>query len=113
MGAQELCKKNSVTAHFKKEEPKKEEKKEEMNCRVSKDHRCGKDHNNTICDAGYCSKWGWCGNSDLHKSTQQKEFNANEKCKGHEYKEKPKCNWSKNGRCGPAFDNTICKKGYC
>merc|ERR1712164_227657 len=25
----------------------------------------------------------------------------------------PKCNLSKNGRCGPQFGNTICPSGYC
>merc|ERR1711881_416797 len=25
----------------------------------------------------------------------------------------PKCNLSKNGRCGPTFGNTICPSGYC
>merc|ERR1712226_1439826 len=25
----------------------------------------------------------------------------------------PKCNLSKNGRCGPKYGNTICPSGYC
>merc|ERR1712083_577936 len=42
--------------------------------KISKNMRCGAKHNNTICPFGYCSKWGWCGMSSLHKSTHQPAY---------------------------------------
>merc|ERR1711988_1251897 len=45
---------------------------------VSRNGRCGRRHRNTRC-AGvrqFCSRWGWCGTSRLHKRTQQKLFNG-------------------------------------
>merc|ERR1712086_811468 len=29
--------------------------------------RCGPRYNKTVCAVGYCSRWGWCGFSRLHK----------------------------------------------
>merc|ERR1712178_247714 len=42
--------------------------------------RCGPHYGNTICPAGYCSKWWWCGTSKLHKSTHQARFDARPEC---------------------------------
>merc|ERR1711881_138066 len=50
-------------------------------CNLSKNGRCGPKYGNTICPAGYCSKWWWCGTSKLHKSTQQPKYNARSGCK--------------------------------
>merc|ERR1740139_1870166 len=49
-------------------------------CNVSKNGRCGPKYGNTICPAGYCSKWWWCGTSALHKSTHQVAFDAKKAC---------------------------------
>merc|ERR1711957_97000 len=49
-------------------------------CNVSKNGRCGKSFHNTICPAGWCSKWNWCGTSALHKKTHQVAFDAKKAC---------------------------------
>merc|ERR1740139_972244 len=51
-----------------------------LNCKVSKNMRCGAEFNNTICPFGWCSKWNWCGVSKLHKSTHQIAYDAKKEC---------------------------------
>merc|ERR1711881_748920 len=80
-------------------------------CNLSKNGRCGPTFGKTICPSGYCSKWWWCGTSALHKSTHQAAYDAKPGCAAK--KPAPKCNLSKNGRCGPKYGNTICPAGYC
>merc|ERR1711977_805888 len=80
-------------------------------CNLSKNGRCGPTFGNTICPSGYCSKWWWCGTSALHKSTHQAKYDAKPGCAAK--KPAPKCNVSKNGRCGPKYGKTICPAGYC
>merc|ERR1711904_526000 len=82
-------------------------------CNLSKNGRCGPSYGNTICPSGYCSKWWWCGTSALHKSTHQAAYDAKPACAAKKVVKKvvkkvaakkpaaPKCNLSKNGRCGP------------
>merc|ERR1711904_365223 len=102
-------------------------------CNLSKNGRCGPSYGNTICPSGYCSKWWWCGTSALHKSTHQVKYDAKPACAAKKAVKKvkvtlkkkpapkpapkkpaaPKCNLSKNGRCGPKYGNTICPSGYC
>ena len=85
-----------------------------VNCNLSKNGRCGKSFGNTICVAGYCSKWNWCGTSALHKRTHQPAFDAKPACASKKPLPKKKaCNVSKNGRCGKHFGSTICPAGYC
>merc|ERR1711935_260268 len=43
---------------------------------VSKNGRCGAAFKNTRCGTNakvFCSRWGWCGTSALHKSTHQRQ----------------------------------------
>merc|ERR1711881_770025 len=84
-------------------------------CNLSKNGRCGPSYGNTICPSGYCSQWWWCGTSALHKSTHQAKYDAKPACAAKKAVKKaaPKCNLSKNGRCGPKYGNTICPSGYC
>merc|ERR1712151_509704 len=49
-------------------------------CHLSRNGRCGPHYGNTICPAGYCSKWWWCGTSALHKRTRQARFDARPEC---------------------------------
>merc|ERR1712178_416149 len=46
--------------------------------RVSKNGRCGRKFKGTRCAAvgTYCSRWGWCGRSSLHKRTSTKKYNG-------------------------------------
>merc|ERR1712146_700284 len=60
--------------------------KKVLKCKISKNMRCGPKFNNTICPFGWCSKWGWCGVSKLHKSTHQINFDAKPQCKKHKKK---------------------------
>merc|ERR1711881_340526 len=55
-------------------------KKAPAKCNVSKNGRCGPKFGKTICPAGYCSKWAWCGTSALHKSTHQAAYDAKPAC---------------------------------
>merc|ERR1739848_790022 len=59
---------------------KKGAKKAPAKCNLSKNGRCGPKYGNTICPAGYCSKWWWCGTSALHKSTHQVKYDAKPGC---------------------------------
>ena len=48
---------------------------------VSKNGRCGAAFTKTRCGYNakvpvYCSRWGWCGTSALHKSTHQSAFDG-------------------------------------
>lgn len=39
--------------------------------------RCGPDYNNQVCGTGnYCSKWGWCGNTEAHRIDSQTDYNG-------------------------------------
>merc|ERR1711957_421237 len=110
-----------------KKTAKKVVKKAAPKCNVSKNGRCGKSFHNTICPAGWCSRWNWCGTSALHKKTHQVAFDAKKRCAKKSkvvikkakksakkmVKKNPKCNVSKNGRCGKSFHNTICPAGWC
>merc|ERR1711976_440888 len=55
--------------------------KQVVKCKISKNMRCGPKHDNTRCPFGFCSKWGWCGVSKLHKQTHQVLFDASPACK--------------------------------
>merc|ERR1711881_514183 len=55
-------------------------KKTPAKCNVSKNGRCGPKYGNTICPAGYCSQWWWCGTSALHKKTHQAKYDAKKAC---------------------------------
>merc|ERR1712139_205412 len=46
--------------------------------RVTKNGRCGRKFKNTRCASRgqYCSRWGWCGRSSLHRRTSTKRFNG-------------------------------------
>merc|ERR1711985_65606 len=59
---------------------KKAAKKAAAKCNLSKNGRCGPNFGNTICPAGFCSKWWWCGTSALHKSTHQVKYDAKPSC---------------------------------
>merc|ERR1712060_536570 len=54
--------------------------KKVVKCKISKNMRCGPSHNHTRCPFGWCSKWGWCGMSKLHKSTHQVKYDATPAC---------------------------------
>merc|ERR1712072_1018908 len=82
-------------------------------CNLSKNGRCGVPFGNTRCPWGFCSKWNWCGTTPLHKKTHQPPFDASPHCTKKAAKKQPKCNLSKNGKCGPANGGTICPVGYC
>merc|ERR1712048_395641 len=82
-------------------------------CNISKNGRCGVPFNNTRCAWGFCSKWNWCGTTPQHKATHQPAFDANPHCTKKAAKKQPKCNLSKDGKCGPANKGTICPVGYC
>lgn len=49
-------------------------------CSISENGRCGPKFGRTICPAGYCSKWWWCGTSSLHKKTHQVAYDAKPSC---------------------------------
>merc|ERR1712007_298018 len=101
--------------------------KKAKTCNVSKNGRCGPKFNHTICPVGkQCSKWNWCGVGGLYLSTQQAKYNGRAGCAAKPAAKKPahkkpahkkpvakKCNVSKNGRCGPKFNHTICAWGQC
>merc|ERR1712151_1137194 len=55
--------------------------KKVIKCKISKNMRCGPEHNHTRCPFGWCSKWGWCGTSKLHKTTHQLAYDATPACK--------------------------------
>merc|ERR1712072_1433383 len=59
-------------------------------CNLSKNGRCGPKYGNTICPAGYCSKWWWCGTSALHKSTHQAKYDAQKRCQAKKVVKKAK-----------------------
>jgi len=82
-------------------------------CNISKNGRCGVKFGNTRCAWGYCSKFNWCGTTAQHKATQQPAFNASSHCVKKQAKKQPKCNLSKNGKCGPSHGGTICPVGWC
>merc|ERR1711881_495681 len=86
-------------------------KKTPAKCNVSKNGRCGPQYGNTICPAGYCSQWWWCGTSALHKSTHQAKYDAKPACAAK--KDCTSFKLSNNGRCGPQFGKTYCKSGFC
>merc|ERR1712226_708692 len=65
-------------------------KKAAPKCNLSKNGRCGPKYGNTICPAGYCSKWWWCGTSALHKSTHQAAYDAKPACAAHKILKKAK-----------------------
>merc|ERR1712139_229841 len=46
--------------------------------RVTKNGRCGRKFKNTrrASRGQYCSRWGWCGRSSLHRRTSTKRFNG-------------------------------------
>merc|ERR1719326_2223376 len=94
---------------------------------VSKNGRCGPKFGNTRCAGGpkaFCSKWGWCGTSKLHKKTNQVRF-MGRICRVLKAKKpvvrksnlKVACalKVSKNGRCGVKFGRTRCggKGAFC
>jgi len=74
---------------------------------VSQDGRCGKEFGS--CKEGYCcSKWGWCGKTELHcsvKSGCQSEFGLCAKKDGFVEEQKM------DGRCGVGIGS--CPEGYC
>merc|ERR1712039_817588 len=59
---------------------KKAAKKAPVKClKDSKNGRCGKAHGNTKCGQNpkvFCSRWGWCGPSALHKKTHQAAYDG-------------------------------------
>jgi len=85
---------------------------------VSVDGRCGKEFG--VCREGYCcSKWGWCGDTDMYCKVEngcQSEFGKcdkpNKTDDGKEdKKDKPITKISMDGRCGKEFG--VCREGYC
>jgi len=74
---------------------------------ISQDGRCGEEFGS--CREGYCcSKWGWCGKTELHCSVSngcQSEFGVCAKTDGFEIEQK------KDGRCGVGIGS--CAEGYC
>merc|ERR1711862_1066689 len=82
-------------------------------CNLSKNGRCGAKFGNTRCAWGFCSKFNWCGTTAQHKATHQPAFDASPHCTKKAAKKQPKCNLSKNGKCGKANGGTICPVGYC
>jgi hypothetical protein len=48
---------------------------------VSVSEKCGPLHG--ICSYGYCSRWNWCGNGGLWKSTHQREYDSRPGCGEH------------------------------
>merc|ERR1712007_169825 len=118
--------KKAIKKHLKIKVHKKIVKKAKT-CNVSKNGRCGPKFNHTICPVGkQCSKWNWCGVGGLYLSTQQAKYNGRAGCAAKPAAKKPahkkpahkkpvakKCNVSKNGRCGPKFNHTICAWGQC
>merc|ERR1711912_187760 len=81
-------------------------------CKMSKNGRCSPAHGHTVCTGGYCSRWGWCGTSSLHKSTRQTNYDSNTSSCTKPVTIKT-CKMSKNGRCGPSHGHTVCTGGYC
>merc|ERR1712072_1133563 len=82
-------------------------------CNLSKNGRCGVPFGNTRCVWGFCSKWNWCGTTAKHKATHQPAFDASPHCTKKAAKKQPKCNLSKDGKCGKAHGGTICPVGWC
>merc|ERR1712072_730834 len=82
-------------------------------CNLSKNGRCGVPFGNTRCVWGFCSKWNWCGTTAKHKATHQPAFDASPHCTKKSAKKQPKCNLSKDGKCGKAHGGTICPVGWC
>merc|ERR1712183_927781 len=58
----------------------KKAKKAAPKCNLSKNGRCGPRYGKTICPAGWCSRWSWCGFSRLHKIRSQGPYNAKKAC---------------------------------
>jgi len=110
-----------------KESEDEEEDENDDKTKISKDWRCGKGIGS--CKKGYCcSKYGWCGKSDLYCKVEegcQSEFGeCYSKIEGkednEEIKEKPseddneseeESEDEENWRCGKGIGS--CKKGYC
>merc|ERR1712151_89889 len=82
-------------------------------CNISKNGRCGVPFGNTRCAWGYCSKGNWGGAPPQHKATHQAAFDASPHCTKKAAKKQPKCNLSKDGKCGKAHGGTICPVGWC
>merc|ERR1711885_72399 len=51
-------------------------------CEISKNGRCGTDHNNTYCGPGaFCSRYGWCGvGSAWSAHSAQSRFDGRAAC---------------------------------
>jgi len=99
---------------------------------VSKDGKCGPQNNNTICPAGECcSKYGYCGTTDNHCIKYcVSEFGICKNSNGDVINQSttttttttvpapgptnpPSGEVSKDGKCGPRNNNTVCPAGEC
>merc|ERR1712045_843626 len=95
-------------------------KKGKKGCPLEKGSRCGSRHGGRCCGKGrYCSRWGWCGTSKLHKrKSRQSKYRIDtwgKKLKKLKNKKGKKgCPLEKGSRCGSRHEGRCCSMwGWC